>query len=206
LLQDQEVEVPQALFCVPSLKQPDSLPKFLTDEQVRLLRDEIEVRVAHAATPAQERDALLDRAAFYLLWMAGLRIGEVEELRLEDLDLAGRRLAIRHSKGLRDRTVYLTGAAVQALEAYLPVRGMGPTDHVFLYRNQPVSKDLIPARIKAAGKRVGVKVYPHKLRHTHATQLLNAGCRVTTIQKLLGHQRLNSTMIYTRVHEGGAGI
>jgi site-specific recombinase XerD len=200
-LQGQEIEVPQALFRVPSLKQPDSLPKFLTDQQVRLLRDEIEARVAQADNPSQERDALLDRAAFYLLWMGGLRLGEVEELRLEDLDLAGRRLTVRHSKGLRDRTVYLTDTAVQALEAYLTVRGMGPTDHLFLYRNQPVNKDLIPARIKAAGKRVGIKVYPHKLRHTHATQLLNAGCRVTTIQKLLGHQRLNSTMIYARVHD-----
>jgi hypothetical protein len=98
-------------------------------------------------------------------------------------------------------TVYLTDTAVQALQAYLAVRGLGPTDHVFLYRNQPVSKDLIPARIKAAGKRVGVKVYPHKLRHTHATQLLNAGCRVTSIQKFLGHKRLNSTMVYARVHD-----
>jgi hypothetical protein len=47
---------------------------------------------------------------------------------------------------------------------------------------------------------VGGKVYPHKLRHTHATQLLNAGCRVITLQKLLGHKRLNSTMIYAHVH------
>ena len=200
-LQGQEIEIPQALFRVPSLKQPDSLPRFLTDEQVRLLRDEIEARVAQADTPAQRRDVLLDRAAFYLLWMGGLRVGEVEELRLDDLDLPGHRLTIRHSKGLRDRTVYLTDTAVQALEAYLAVRGLGPTDHLFLYRNQAINKDLIPARIKAAGKRVGVKVYPHKLRHTHATQLLNAGCRVTTIQKLLGHQRLNSTMIYARVHD-----
>ncbi len=47
----------------------------------------------------------------------------------------------------------------------------------------------------------GVKVYPHRLRHTCATQLLNAGCRVTSIQKFLGHKRLNSTMIYARVHD-----
>jgi hypothetical protein len=46
-----------------------------------------------------------------------------------------------------------------------------------------------------------VKVTPHQLRHTYATQLLNAGCRVTTIQALLGHRRLNSTMTYARVHD-----
>jgi site-specific recombinase XerC len=119
-LQDQEFEVPQALFRIPSLKPPDSLPKFLTDVQVCLLRDEIEAQVAKAANPAQERDARLDRAAFYLLWQGGLRLGELEELKLEDLDLAGRRLTVRKGKGQRDRTgkgqrdrtVYLTDTAV----------------------------------------------------------------------------------------------
>ena len=67
--------------------------------------------------------------------------------------------------------------------------------------NQAVCKDLIRGRIKAAGERVGVKVYPHRLRHTAATQLLNAGCRMTSIQKFLGHKKLNTTMIYARVHD-----
>jgi site-specific recombinase XerD len=200
-LQDQDYPVPQALLRMPSLKEPDRLPRFLTDEQVRRLRDDFEQRVAQANSPGRQRDALLDRAAFYLLWQAGLRLGEVEELRLEDLDLAGRRLTVRQGKGVKDRTVYLTDTVVRAVQDYLALRGMGPTDHVFLYRNQPVHKDLIYRRIRAGGGRVGVEVSPHRLRHTCATQLLNAGCRVTSIQKLLGHQRLNSTMIYARVHD-----
>jgi site-specific recombinase XerD len=200
-LQDQEFEVPQALFRIPTLKPPDSLPKFLTDEQVCLLRDEMEAQVARADTPAQERDALLDRAAFYLLWQGGLRLGELKELKLEDLDLPNRKLMVRKGKGLSDRAVYLTDTAVAAVRDYLPLRGMGPTDHLFLYRNEPLSKDLVRGRLQAAGERVGVKVYPHRLRHTCGTQLLNAGCRVTSIQKFLGHKRLNSTMIYARVHD-----
>ena len=144
---------------------------------------------------------MLDRAAFLLLWQSGMRVGEVEELRLENLDLPARRLTVRQSKGMKDRTVFMTDTSVQALLEYLAVRGPGPTDHVFLYRNQPVCKDLIRGRIKAAGERVGVKVYPHRLRHTAATQLLNAGCRVTSIQKFLGHKKLNTTMIYARVHD-----
>jgi len=108
---------------------------------------------------------------------------------------------VRQGKSLKDRTVYLTAAAAQAVADYLRVRGMGPTDHVFLYRNQPLSKDLIPGRLKAVGEQVGVKVYVHRLRHTCATQLLNAGCRITSIQKFLGHKKLNSTMIYARVHD-----
>lgn len=200
-LQDGDHTIPQALFHVPSLKKPDSLPKFLTDEQVRQLRDEFE-RCAEQILPApQKRDALLDRAAFYLLWQAGLRLGEVEELELDDLDLPNRKLMVRQGKGMKDRTVFLTDTTVQSLKHYLAVRGMGPDNHVFLYRNQPVNKDLIRSRIKYAGERVGVKVHPHRLRHTCATQLLNAGCRVTSIQKFLGHRRLNSTMTYARVHD-----
>ena len=79
--------------------------------------------------------------------------------------------------------------------------GQGEDDHVFLYRHRPVCKDLLHCRIKAAGQRVGVKVTPHQLRHTCATQLLNAGCKITSIQQLLGHRRIDSTLIYARVHD-----
>ena len=125
----------------------------------------------------------------------------MEDLRLEDLDLDGLRLTVRRGKGPVDRTVFLTNTAVGALRAFLSVRGPGPTDHVFLYRNQALSKDLIHGRLKACGERVNVPVYAHRLRHTCATQLLNAGCRITSIQKFLGHKKLNSTMIYARVHD-----
>jgi site-specific recombinase XerD len=81
------------------------------------------------------------------------------------------------------------------------VRGDGSGDHVFLYRNAPLSKDLIRSRLKTIGKRVGVKVYPHRLRHTTATQLLNAGCRITSIQAFLGHKKLNTTLIYARAYD-----
>jgi integrase len=73
---------------------------------------------------------------------------------------------VRRGKSLKDRTVFLTGMAVAALQDYLAVRGPGASDHVFLYRNQALRKDLIRARIQAAGAQVGVKVYPHRLRHT----------------------------------------
>ena len=200
-LQEQGYPVAQSLLRLPGLKQPEPLPKFLTDEQVRWLRDDFEARVAQAKDLRRRRDALLDRAAFYLLWQSGMRLGEVEELRLEDLDLAGRRLAVRLSKGLKDRFVYMTDTTIRAVREYLEVRGPGPTDHVFLFRNQPLCKDLLRDRVQAAGKRVGVKVSPHRLRHTAATQLLNAGCPVTSIQKFLGHKNLNTTMGYARAHD-----
>jgi len=200
-LQEEGYTVPQSLLRIPTLKQPDPLPRYLTDDQVKVLRDEIERCVREAKLTSHRRQALLDRAAFYLLWQGGMRLGEVEELRLEDLDLPGRRLSVRNGKGLKDRTIYLTESVMLALEEYLSMRGEGSGDHVFLYRNAPLSKDLIRSRFKTIGKRVGVKIYPHRLRHTCATQLLNAGCRITSIQAFLGHRDLGTTMIYARAHD-----
>jgi site-specific recombinase XerD len=200
-LQERDFTVPQALLRLPGLKEPDALPRFLTDEQVYKLRADMEVRVSAANNPTQQRNALLDRAAFYLLWQGGMRLGEVEELRLDDLNLAQHQLVVRQGKGLQDRVVYLTATAVAALEAYLTVRGSSATEHVFLFRHRPLCKDFIRGRIKAAGERAGVKVTPHQLRHTFATQLLNAGCRLTTIQTLLGHRHPNSTLTYARIHD-----
>ena len=97
-------------------------------------------------------------------------------------------MRIEHGKGLQDRVVFLSREGTEALRAYLEVRGPAATDHVFLYRHRSLRKDLITARLKAAGQRIGVSVSAHRLRHTYATQLLNAGCRVTSIQKLLGHR------------------
>jgi site-specific recombinase XerD len=200
-LQQQEYSIPKNLLRIPGLKEPERLPKHLTDEQVHALRQEFEEQVSRAATAAQCRDGLLTRAFFYLLWQCGMRKGEVEELRLEDLDLTAHKLSVRNGKGLKDRTVYMTNTSALALAAYLAVRGPGPTDHVFLYRNQALSKDLIHGRLKAAGSRVGVHVSAHRLRHTTATQLLNVGCPVTSIQKFLGHKKLNTTMVYARAYD-----
>jgi site-specific recombinase XerD len=200
-LQEEEYNVPQSLLRIPGLKPPEPLPKYLTDEQVRTLRDEIERGVQEAKLSNHRRLALLVRAAFYLLWQGGLRLGEVEELRLEDLDFAQKRLSIRDGKGRKDRTVYLTETTIHALQEYLMVRGEGSGDHVFLFRNAPLKRDIVHAQLKYAGERVGVKVYPHRLRHTCATQLLNAGCRVTSIQCFLGHKKLSSTMIYAKAHD-----
>ncbi|MCI0557768.1 MAG: tyrosine-type recombinase/integrase [Nitrososphaera sp.] len=200
-LQEEGYSIPQSLLKMPFLKQPDPLPRYLTDEQVKQLREEVERNVREAQLASHRRLAVLVRGAFYLLWQGGLRLGEVEELRLEDLDFPQKRLSVRDGKGKKDRTVYLTETTIHALQAYLQVRGEGSDDHVFLYRNAPLKRDLLRDRLKRVGRQVGVKVFPHRLRHTCATQLLNAGCRVTSIQRFLGHKKLSSTMIYARAHD-----
>ena len=112
-----------------------------------------------------------------------------------------RRKAISWASISWDRSLQVPPHGMLGILTILEERGMGPTDHVFLHRHLPASKDLIRNRIKAAGARTAVKVTPHCLRHTFATQLVNAGCRITSIQKLMGHRRLDATMVYARVHD-----
>lgn len=200
-LQEQGSDVPRALLTTPCLKTRLRLPRHLADDAVLQLSHAVEDRLTQAKTSAQTRDRLLDRVAFLLLWQGGLRLGELEELQQKDIDLASQKLVVRQGKGLDDRTVFLTNRVVEAIQAYLPWRGKGNSDHLLLYRFRPLKKDLVRARLKAAGKSIGLYVTPHMLRHTFATQLLNAGCKVTTIQALLGHRRLNSTMIYAKAHD-----
>jgi site-specific recombinase XerD len=200
-LQQQGLVVPHALLTLPGLKKPDSLPRFLTDAQVIALRDDLRQQAAQAQTAAAKRNAHLDLAAFYLLWQCGIRVSELEDLCLGEVDLAAGVVLIRASKGLKDRSVYLTRRVTEAIEQYLPLRGPALTDHLFIYRHKPLSKDYVRGRLKAAGKRLGFKATPHMLRHTFGTQLVNAGADITTIQALLGHSRLNTTMIYARVHD-----
>lgn len=200
-LQEEGYTVPQSILRIPSLKQPDTLPKYLTDEQIRKLREELERSLQEAELESHRRLALLDRAIFHLLWQGGLRVSEVEDLRLEDLDWSGQRLSVRNGKGMKDRTVYLTANVMKALLDYMEVRGEGSSEHVFLYRNAMLSRCFIGSRLKMIGKAAGVKVYAHRLRHTCGTQLLNAGCRITSIQVFLGHKKLNTTMVYARAYD-----
>lgn len=200
-LQQQSIPVPHALLTLSGLKKPHSLPRFLTDTQVSALRDDLRQQVAGTTTAAAKRNARLDLAAFYLLWQSGIRVSELEDLCLSDIDLTAGIAHIRAAKGLKDRTVYLTERVVEAIEYYLEVRGSALTDHLFIYRHKPLSKDYVRSRLKTVGKRLGFKVTPHMLRHTFGTQLVNAGANITTIQALLGHSRLNTTMTYARVHD-----
>ncbi|MFK7803084.1 MAG: tyrosine-type recombinase/integrase [Anaerolineae bacterium] len=200
-LQDQGIEVPRAILRYKGLKKPQTLPRFLTDKQIVALRDDLIQRRDEATTTVQERNSRLDLACFTLLWQTGMRVSELEDLLFENLDLEGMQITIRNAKGLKDRMVYLTEAVVEAIQDYLTVRGPALTDHVFIYRHKFLSKDFVRSRLRTAGKRLGFKVTPHMLRHTFATQLVNAGADIVTIQTLMGHKRLNTTMTYAHVHD-----
>jgi site-specific recombinase XerD len=90
---------------------------------------------------------------------------------------------------------------VQTLQAYQQVHEPAATGHVFTRRGKPISVSLVQNRLRRYGQAVGVAVSPHRLRHTLATRLVNAGMKITSLQRLLGHEKLTTTMIYAHIHD-----
>ena len=205
-LKEDGIDVHPSLDKIQRLKQEEVLPRYMSAEQVRLLKEALESNVLQANTIKDQDEALLLRAIFYLLWQGGLRSGEVELLRFSDFYISraseSKRLFVRDGKWRKGRAVYLTDVALDALKAYLRRRGVGSTsDFVFLKDGLPLKKNFLAQRLKTIGKQVDVSVSPHRLRHTFAIQLLNVGCKVTSIQRLLGHTNVNTTMTYARAFD-----
>jgi len=181
--------------CRPQLTLPDPLPRHLEPDELLAL----EAYVSQLRATAGD-EAKLDIALYYVLAHGGVRISEVLDLQVHDLDLAARRVRIRDGKGHRDRVVCLTQTAVAALRAFLATVPHAPEDLVFSSRQRPLSYQVALKRIRRLGKAAGVQgVSPIRLRHTYATTLLNNGLTLDALRRLMGHQDLTTTLIYARL-------
>jgi site-specific recombinase XerD len=195
---DRDQPVEGSVFRLRPLPHPDSLPRYLNPDASQRLEAYVQQRLAQPeATPLSR----LENACFFVLAHTGLRARECTDLLFQDLDLPGRRLIVRQGKGQRDRVVYLSEMASQALTAYLTGTSFSPTMPLWLnpHTGQPITDGWLRDHLAALGEAAGVpQVTPHRLRHTLATRLLNAGMDITRIQKLLGHEHLDTTLIYAR--------
>lgn len=172
------------------LRVPKPLPRHLREEEVEYLFSVIKNK--------------RDFAMFKLMLRCGLRVEEVSNLTLGAIDLKQRRIIVYHGKGSKDRVVYISDDAHNALVAYLKIRSHFRIKKVFLvekgnFKGQPISVRGIQKRIEYYAKKTGLKVSCHSLRHTMATQLLNAEAQVETIQDLLGHNWITTTQRYCKV-------
>ena len=197
-LAERDQAVDQSVFRVRYIPRPESLPKHLSAEESQRLENFIAQR-GNTADLKQR----LENAYMLVMLHSGLRGGECVDLRLQDLDLPGKRLIIRAGKGQRDRLVYLSESACQAVQLYLQASPRQPNDFVWLQKNgKPLSTDVLRKHVAQMGAAVGIEhLHPHRLRHTCATRLLNVGMDIVQIQKLLGHEDLNTTMIYARIQD-----
>ena len=172
------------------LRVPKPLPRALRQDQVDELFDVIQSK--------------RDWAMFRLMLRCGLRVEEVANLTLGDIDIKQRRIMVVDGKGGKDRVVYISEDAVDGLLAYLKLRSHRRVKKVFLvekgdYKGQPISVRGIQKRMEYYAKKTGLKISCHHLRHTMATQLLNADAQVESIQDLLGHNWITTTERYCKV-------
>lgn len=144
--------------------------------------------------------------AVALMVATGLRVGEAVSIACHDVDLPGRSVRIV-GKGRRERQVYLPNDWLAGLmRAYLRTRDALGLDHpqlLFNSRGLPLTAPAMRSRLVKAARdaHVGIRVTPHMLRHTAATQLIEAGVDIRYIQRLLGHASLSTTEIYTHVSD-----
>ena len=172
-----------------SLRLPKPLPRHLKHEQVRRLFDGI--------------TDLRDRAMFMLMLRCGLRVQEVAELTVDAVEYGRKQIFVFHGKGTKDRVVYMSEDARSALLAYLAERS-SKARGLFLVqkgpmKGKPLSVRGIQKRIEYYARKSELNVSCHWLRHTMATQLLNADAALATIQDLLGHGQITTTQRYCRV-------
>jgi site-specific recombinase XerD len=188
--EEEEIRLANPVKKGHSLRLPRPLPRHLREEEIDTFFDVIK-------SPR-------DDAIFRVMLRCGLRVEEVSNLTLGSLDLKRRRIYVFNGKGGKDRVVFISDDAYHALLNYLRVRPTTRVKQLFLvekgtYRGKAISVRGIQKRMEYYAGKSKVKVSCHHLRHTMATQLLNAEAKVVTIQELLGHNWITTTERYCTV-------
>jgi len=178
---------------------PQGIPKALTEAEVDALL---------AAVPGDDPRALRDRAILETLYAGGLRISELVGLELGDLTLRDGTVRVL-GKGRKERIVPVGRTARAALTDYL-ARGRPALERVARRSGEAVFLNARGGRltrqgawliVRAAGDRAGLgdRLFPHALRHSCATHMLDHGADIRVVQELLGHASLSTTQVYTKV-------
>jgi site-specific recombinase XerD len=185
------------------IRLPKRLPRGLDRADQATLRKAVVVN-----TRTDDFDAICSKTAIHLLLDTGIRVGELVAISLGDLSLASGCVVI-NGKGNRQRLVYLLENSFhRKMEQYLTWRSSVSTDSDKLFVNangKAIQPPNIRVLLRGIAKTAGVSkhVTPHMLRHTCATHWLEAGLDIRYVQKLLGHQSISTTEIYTHVSDQG---
>ena len=190
LSEEEDVPIVNPVKKPNLMKLPRGLPMHLKEAQIEILFKNLK--------------GPRDRAMFMIMLRCGLRVEEVAHLSLGSIDLKRRILFIQDGKGAKDRIVYISNDALTALLEYLRVRSANKIKKVFLVEKgpltgQPISIRGIQKRMEYYANKTNLKISCHHLRHTMATQMLNADTDLSTIQDLLGHNSIRTTQRYCRI-------
>lgn len=172
---------------IPRAKKDKKLPIVLSKQEVRMMIDVIN-------NPKH-------KCILSLLYGSGLRISEVVKIKIQDIDCQRKMLRIRQSKGQKDRDTILPEKLIDTLNGQKNIKGSN--DYLFTSwdNKSPISVMSVNKVVKQAAEKAGIEknISAHSLRHSFATHLLEDGVSIRYIQELLGHKRLETTQIYTKV-------
>jgi site-specific recombinase XerD len=180
--------------------QEELPPRWLDEKDYRALARVLERSVNAANTERRRALAVRDRAAVYLMLHAGLRVGEVAGLAIDDLKLTERKgkVIVRLGKGMKRREIPLGNEVRLAVVDWLALRGNGSGPAFISDDGGPVTTRTLQRIVKYFGAQCGLELSPHDLRHTFAKRMLNNGVQLTVVSKLLGHSKLETTARYVQ--------
>jgi integrase/recombinase XerC len=176
-------------------------PKREKNDRTALARDEYTAMLSYAGGNAR------DYAILQVFLQTGLRVSELVDLQIDDIDLINRVLRIRAGKGMVARSIELERKVIQAIKNYLHTRPAAAAQQLFLnYTNEPISdrgvRKMVAKYLKLAG--IKKKASCHSLRHTFATAKAQQGISAYRLRDWLGHSSLETTQIYIHLSKQNA--
>lgn len=168
-------------------------------EVVRKPFSEIEIDNLRSACQNQKERAIIE-----VLLATGVRVDELSKMNVSDINFDSLTVHVKHGKGNKERTTYITPVAVAHLLKYLKTRDDGDDALVLNLFKQRIETNGVRWLLDKLGERAGVEnVHPHRFRRTFATMLAKRGMKVEEIQRLMGHSNINTTMKYICLDDTG---
>lgn len=188
-LEDEDYILKSPMKRIHKIKTKTVVKNVISDEGIEKLRD-------HCVT---KRDlAIID-----LLYSTGIRVGELVNLNISDIDFDGRECVV-YGKGNKERRVYFDAKAKVHLMDYINSRS-DTNEALFVTLDAPHDRLKISGveiRLRRLGKSLGLeKIHPHKFRRTMATRAIDKGMPIEQVQKILGHSQIDTTMQYAMVNQ-----
>lgn len=183
------------ILVIEKPKMEKKLPKRITKNEALLV-----LEYAFNQPSAYQFQRFRDRAVFGVMIYAGLRSKEVLQLKVHDVDLENGLIHVINGKGGKDRVVPVCTALKSILEDYWRDRTRLKKETIYYFSRLrgegPFTKNGLKKIVERIRTKSGVNFSPHKLRHTFATMMLEGGCDVFTLSKMLGHSDIKTTTIY----------
>jgi integrase/recombinase XerD len=179
-------------------KKWERLPKSLSISEVRSFLEESSSAKTHRPT------AMRDYVMFELLYSSGLRVSELVSLKIEDINAEAGFLRVL-GKGSKERIVPVNIRAMEKVKSYInrqrpKILKKRQSPYLFVTsRGGPMTRQRFWQAIKTFGRRLGIELSPHTMRHSFATHMLEGGADLRSLQKMLGHSDISTTQIYTKV-------